>query len=315
METLPTTTTRTPFQYTGDGLELALLMLKNLFFTIITLGIYRPWATTNMRRYNWGHMTFLGDRANYTGTGGELFRGWVKLALLLMAGGLVVRIASAIVEPLALIIFLIYLLVFALATYSGLRYRMSRTQWRQIRFGVDKDERMTKEFIRLYVFGTVLTALTLGIYLPWFRNSVRTFLTNKSRMGRTHFSYDGPSDMYAWIFWSGFVLSLLTLGIYAAWWTRNLARFRLEHTRFMGQNFELELSGLQILGYYVAALGLTLFTFGLATPWVYVWGMRLFADNTFISAVPDLSSVENEYSDGSAMADEIVMGYDLDLGF
>jgi uncharacterized membrane protein YjgN (DUF898 family) len=46
----PVPATRAPFKYSGDCTEYALLMLKNLFFSIITLGIYRPWATTNTRR-------------------------------------------------------------------------------------------------------------------------------------------------------------------------------------------------------------------------------------------------------------------------
>jgi uncharacterized membrane protein YjgN (DUF898 family) len=53
-------------------------MFKNIFLTIITLGVYAAWGRTNTRRYLWGHTNFLNDRANYTGTGKEIFLGILK---------------------------------------------------------------------------------------------------------------------------------------------------------------------------------------------------------------------------------------------
>jgi len=40
-------------EYTGSVSELMPVVLKNLFFMIITLGIYRFWAKTNLRKYYW----------------------------------------------------------------------------------------------------------------------------------------------------------------------------------------------------------------------------------------------------------------------
>lgn len=68
--------------------------LKNLFFMIITLGIYRAWAKTRMRKYLWAHTVIDGDRLNYTGTGGELFRGYLKVALLFFVVSLLSILAT-----------------------------------------------------------------------------------------------------------------------------------------------------------------------------------------------------------------------------
>ena len=77
--------------YTYDGRlsELYAIFIPNLLLTIVTLGVYRFWAITRMRRYLWSRFVFLGERFEYTGTGGELFRGFLLAMLVLAALGLV----------------------------------------------------------------------------------------------------------------------------------------------------------------------------------------------------------------------------------
>ena len=203
------------------GLEMALLMLKNLFLSIVTLGIYRAWAKTNTRRYIWGNVSVMGDRGAYVGTGEELFKGWVKLIGLTIAVVLVGRVLTLIFKPAGLLVPIFYVCLFGLATYSGLRYRLSRTLWRQIRFGVDKDEKTTREFMKIYLLGMLFTVLSFGIYYPWFKNDVRGYLTRKSRFGSAYFSYDGVGSEYAGIYFWGILLSVLTLGIYLPWYALN----------------------------------------------------------------------------------------------
>lgn len=311
----PTNTGRVTFKFTGDGLEMALLMLKNLFFTIITLGIYRAWATTNVRRYVWGHTTFLDDRANYTGTGEELFKGWIKLIGLLIGMAVIVRILEYFIPFAGLAMIAVYAVIFGLATYSGLRYRLSRTQWRQVRFGAEKNKELTQQFLKLYIAGWVLSIITLGIYVPWFKNDTRQFLTKRSRLGNMHFDFDGDGSTYAAIYFKGLLFTVITFGIYTPWWIRNLAEYRWTHTSFMGHRFGFDLSGKDLLIFFVCAYLATIFTLGIAGPWMFVWGLKLFADHTYLNGTPDFAQVVAAASDGSALADDIVDGYDLDLGF
>ncbi|WP_374078357.1 YjgN family protein [Bdellovibrio bacteriovorus] len=310
---------RFQFSYAGNGTEMAILMLKNLFFTIITLGIYRAWAKTNTRRYLWENVKFMGDGGTYVGTGGELFRGWMKLLGILLVLVVVSKAVETLVPilkiPIALIVPFFYLFVFALATYAGLRYRLSRTLWRQIRFGVDKDEASTKEFTKLYLKGVLFSILTLGFYYSIFRNQVRTYLTNRSRLGSAYFKYDGSDDAYFKMYCKGLLLSIITLGIYVPWFMAKLISFRLKHTSFQGARFEFTMPGKDIFVYGLMAYIGTIFTFGLAVPWIFTWGLRKITENIYLEGELDLSSIRQRASDGSAMADDIVAEYDLDLGF
>ncbi|WP_295905863.1 YjgN family protein [uncultured Bdellovibrio sp.] len=310
---------RFQFSYMGDGGDMALLMLKNLFFTIITLGIYRPWAKTNMRRYIWENVKFMGDGGTYVGTGKELFRGWMKLFGLIVVLVVVSKALETLLPvlkiPLAIIVPFFYVFVFAIATYSGLRYRLSRTLWRQIRFGVDKDEASTKEFIKLYLKGVLFSILTLGFYYSIFRNKVRTYLTNRSRLGSAYFKYDGTDDDYFKLYCKGLFLSIITLGIYSPWFMANLIKFRLKHTSFQNARFEFTMAGKDVFIYGLVAYFGAIFSFGLAVPWIFSWGLRKITENIYVEGELDLNSIRQRASDGSAMADDIVAEYDLDLGF
>src|SRR5580658_3842900 len=73
----------TQLVYDGRSGELFVLWLKVLLLGVITLGIYsRFWGRTRIRRYFWNHVSLLGGRFEYEGTGGELFRRFL-LALVL----------------------------------------------------------------------------------------------------------------------------------------------------------------------------------------------------------------------------------------
>ncbi len=65
------------FAHSGKFFNVLGLALKNAGLTIITLTMYRFWARTSMRRRLWSRTWVLGDPLEYTGSAGELFRGFL----------------------------------------------------------------------------------------------------------------------------------------------------------------------------------------------------------------------------------------------
>ena len=63
------------------------LLVKNAVLTFITLGIYRFWARAALRRYWWGSITIAGDPLEYTGTGLELFIGFLMFLGIMLPFG------------------------------------------------------------------------------------------------------------------------------------------------------------------------------------------------------------------------------------
>ncbi|WP_125179568.1 DUF898 family protein, partial [Leptospira ellisii] len=80
------TETENRFAVDAKGEELFLIYLKNIFFTIITIGIYYFWAKVNTQKFLFRHVSFRGQRFDYHGTGKENFIGFLKGMGIVLAG-------------------------------------------------------------------------------------------------------------------------------------------------------------------------------------------------------------------------------------
>jgi uncharacterized membrane protein YjgN (DUF898 family) len=150
----------------------AKILLINTLLTVLTLGIYRFWGRTRLRRYLWRHTRLLGDPLEYTGTGGELFLGFLIVIAVLFPLGAIYGAIDTLIGPhqtglriTAEVTY--YAVLFALIQigfYRMWRYRMSRTVWRGIRFGLDGS---TWTYLKLAIGWTFLTVITFGIAYPW----------------------------------------------------------------------------------------------------------------------------------------------------
>ncbi|HHL5868889.1 TPA: DUF898 family protein [Escherichia coli] len=61
------------FVFHGTGERYFLICVVNLLLTIITLGIYLPWALMKCKRYLYANMEVNGQRFSYGITGGNVF--------------------------------------------------------------------------------------------------------------------------------------------------------------------------------------------------------------------------------------------------
>ncbi len=69
--------------YTGNPVEIGTIVGVNFVLNLVTLGFYRFWAKTRVRRYLWSRISLYGDRLEYTGLGKELFIGFlIAMAIL-----------------------------------------------------------------------------------------------------------------------------------------------------------------------------------------------------------------------------------------
>jgi uncharacterized membrane protein YjgN (DUF898 family) len=304
------------FKYDGSGTELAFLMFKNLLLTVLTLGIYAAWARTNTRRYLWGQTSFLGDRATYTGQGKELFKGWVIVSGIYLLFAIGLNVLQQFVSPMmAILIVPLYMYIYSLILYGGTRYRVSKTTWRGIKFGVDKDKPMTREFIALVFKYGIISMITMGIGLPMLIHETRKFLTNRMRLGSAYFRYEADRREFCMLCYKGVFFCIITLGFYLPWFHARLIQFRLEKTSIQNASFKVHLRGKDLFLYTICSFVLGLVTLGLATPWILNWGNKLIINSIELSGEMDFDSIQNMASDGEAMADVAAVEYDIDLAF
>lgn len=196
------TTGQARFHSSGGLLSLA--MVTGLL-TLVTLGIYRFWAKTRIRKYFWGNTKIAGDAFEYTGTGLEKFLGFliavVVLAVYLAAVQLILfqfglqfvfqpRTEAELIMQLAVF----YLSFFALlpllffAQYRSRRYKLARTRFRGIRFGMLG---AAGGYVWRAVLLTIVTILTLGLLTPLMTFTLEKHMTDRSWYGDTRFAQGG----------------------------------------------------------------------------------------------------------------------------
>jgi uncharacterized membrane protein YjgN (DUF898 family) len=160
-------------EFTGNWREYLPIAITNALLVICTLGIYRFWAAARQRRYLWSRTRFIDDSLEWTGTGKEMFLGFL-IVICVLAPFLVffqflfpALIAHGKPEAAFGIIFLfeiafIYLAGFA--RFRALRYRLSRTYWHGIRGGSDDPG---WNYGGEYLGRLALSFMTMFIVYPW----------------------------------------------------------------------------------------------------------------------------------------------------
>lgn len=163
----------TAFQFIGNWREFAPIALTNLLLTIVTLGVYRFWAKTRERGYLWSRTRFIDDRLEWTGTGMELFIGFLMAAVLILLPifilnfgiqALLLRGHLLLVSVLFPALYLFLLFIIGLAQFRALRYRLSRTYWHGIRGG-SADPGFGYGWSA--VWKTIVGMVPLGLMVPW----------------------------------------------------------------------------------------------------------------------------------------------------
>lgn len=185
--------------YDGKAGKLFGLTMINVFLSFLTLGIYSFWGKTRIRRYLISSMMINGkERFEYTGTAKELLVGWCK-AMVVFGPVLVVLIWSGKDEEHPFI-YLLSLAAFYILFYAGiylaLRYRLSRTKWRGIRFGL-AGSAMT--YLKICVKRLFFNVVTLGYGIAKSDIEKWTYMAGEMRFGRLKFKYRGDYKKLTWI--------------------------------------------------------------------------------------------------------------------
>ncbi|HEY2453325.1 MAG TPA: DUF898 family protein [Scandinavium sp.] len=120
------------FKFHGKGSAFFVICLVNLLLTIVTLGIYLPWAFVKSRRYIYENMELNGKKFHYHATGGTFFVSWLLIGILFLVTTLV---CSMISPKLSLLPFIVLIILMPLMAVKGLRYQAMMTQLNEVRFG------------------------------------------------------------------------------------------------------------------------------------------------------------------------------------
>ena len=170
-------------RFVGDRRAYWRLLIRGAALLAITLGIYRFWLATDVRRFLWSHTEVSGDTLEYSGTAHELLIGFlIAIALLipLNVGFFAVALNLGAIGPLASVLaFPLLAFLGHFAVYRARRYRLTRTVYRGIRCHHSGSAWV---YAARALLGWTLIAITLGLAYPFAQASLQRF-----KMRHTHY--------------------------------------------------------------------------------------------------------------------------------
>ena len=251
-----------PVGFSGSRSEFFQLVKRGAGLEFVTLGFYRFWLTTDVRRHLWSNTQVDGDAAEYTGRGKELLIGFlVALAILvpIYLGYFLIGLEAEHYQNFASIPLVAFFYLFGqFAIFRARRYRLTRTVWRGVRFWMSGSGWIYA--LKASLWGLLVT-LTCGLALPWRTAALERYKMRHSYYGDLQGSFEGRGWEFfkqGWWLWLLAPIALmiwpLAPFIYGAfkavewrWW--------LSGIRIGGVRLESQLPRSRLIGLYWKVIG------------------------------------------------------------
>ena len=251
-----------PVAFAGDRADFFRLVQRGAGLELVTLGFYRFWLATDIRRHLWSHTEIDGDAAEYTGRGKELLIGFLVAMAILVPVYLAYFLAGLEAERFKAFgsfpLFVFFYVFGQFAIYRARRYRLTRTVWRGVRFWMSGSG--WAYAARATLWG-LLVMVTLGLALPWREAALERYKMRHSYYGDLQGSFEGRG----WEFFKrGWWLWLLAPIAYLVWPMAPFVygafravewRWWLSGIRFGGVRLESTLQKSALIGLYWKAIG------------------------------------------------------------
>lgn len=122
-----------PVVFTGSGAEYFRIWIVNLLLTVLTLGIYLPWAKVRKLRYFYGNTFIDGHALDFHGEPRKMLRGTLIVGVFFLAYSY-----ASDLSPLATLVSLVAFMVVWPPLYrASLRFRLANTSWRGMRLRME----------------------------------------------------------------------------------------------------------------------------------------------------------------------------------
>jgi uncharacterized membrane protein YjgN (DUF898 family) len=199
-------------RFLGESRDYRRILSRDAVWLIATLGLYRFWVASDIRRFLWSNSEIAGDELEYTGDPLELFVGFLVLVVILcplFAASSILALASGQIVVANLINFgaiLCLVPIALLALYQARRYRLSHTLYRGLRF---RQTGSAWIYALRTIIWFVINMLTLGFTYPLARKSLERYKMRHTFYGDLQGDFEGKAGR---LFKTGFILWLVVLG-------------------------------------------------------------------------------------------------------
>ena len=197
-------------QFVGDRRAYWRLLVRGAALLAVTLGIYRFWFATDVRRFLWSNTEVANETLEYTGTALELLIGFliaIALLLPLYIGFFVVALSLGPAgQFISVLGFPILAFLGHFAVYRARRYRLTRTVYRGVRC---HQAGSALRYAVCALFWWVLIIGTLGLAYPFAQSRLERYKMRRTYYGSLQGGFGGSGVR---LFVRGLPMWLLTIG-------------------------------------------------------------------------------------------------------
>jgi uncharacterized membrane protein YjgN (DUF898 family) len=331
-------------EFTGSAGEYFRIWIVNLFFTLITLGIYSAWAKVRKKRYFYGSTRLDGDSFDYFASPKTILKGRIVAFFVF-----VIYAFAAELYPLSgYALWVLFLLILPWLVMRALTFNARNSAYRGLRFDFAATPR---EAARVYIGMPLVVALTLGLAFPWFMARQKAFVLSHHALGTTRFGCDlsarqffatyilGTIILLALVVpvaalmgfglasqalpeavsWLGFVVpAILMYAAYAVVYAYIQARttnLLWNGAHCPGIRFSSSLGALKLARLYLGNVVAIAVTAGLLIPWAVIRTLRYRLENLAMFVADDVPHEANPVLERvGATGQELGDIFNLDLG-
>lgn len=117
-------------EFGGSGSEYFRIWIVNLLLTLVTLGLYYPWAKVRKLRYFYGNTRLAGHTFDFHGDPKRMLRGYLLVGALFA----LYAVAGQVSALAGLIALVIVAAIWPALMHASMRFRLAQTSWRGLRF-------------------------------------------------------------------------------------------------------------------------------------------------------------------------------------
>ncbi len=325
-----------PLEFTGSAMEFFKIWIINVLLTLLTLGLYSPWAKVRTHRYFYNNTLLDNSHFDYLADPVKILKGRLLVLAILLIASLfsVFPIINALVT-------LAFVLLVPWFIIRALKFNLFNTAYRNIRF---QFKGQYGSAFLTFIGLPFLIPFTLGLIYPYFIRQSKHFIIVNSHYGLSPFQMNAPTGsfykIYAGVFVTGILLLTFIAGlsgfiqqanpgliiasvvlfyplallIYAYLVTRT-TNLVFNHTRLEHCYFQSRLKvGPMCWLYFSNAIAIIL-SFGLLIPWAKIRLTRYRLNHLTLVTTQDLDQfVAAEQDRCDAIGEEAVDLFDIDFG-
>jgi uncharacterized membrane protein YjgN (DUF898 family) len=341
----------TNFNFEGKTGEYFKIWIVNIFLTLITFGLYSPWAKVRTNRYFYANTYLYDNSFEYTADPIKILKG-----RLIVVSFYLLFIASSriFLNPLISVILLILaILITPWIITKAIKFKLKNTKYKNINFHYHGS---SVKMYKFFLWHLILNIFTLYLAYPYSLNKFKELVINDSSYGKSYFSYDGKAkDMYinflkivgVYIlsfviigfigtsvgytiksmnltndylvgkYINVFVINLLYIFILfglKAFYDAIIQNYTWEHTKLSTYPFKSELSFLKLTIIYVTNILAIILSLGLLYPWTKIRTLKYKLENLYTTVDDEFITEAESAMDETSIGEEVDDFFDLDIG-